>query len=141
MTITILEADVELIAPELQQAVVDTAAMAGVSASAIWTAFLATTDSQCGQQCDEAQTDLDWRARYLCAHLVTNWCEAFKVKGTGGTGGAVSQIGIGPATKQFAVPEAWSKAAMVDAMLTTTRYGREYLRLQTLAVGVPMLIV
>lgn len=127
MSLTITKDEVIAIAPELGQNPKIT--------DDVWDLFLGFAADEVGSEIPD-QSSKDRCGRYITAHLVTTWARsAAGMSPTGSPAGPLSQVTVGPVSKTFAVPKAYLEAAMTDAVLLTTTYGREFLRLIRLYMG------
>lgn len=127
VTLTITKADVtEYPAPEL--------AKAGLT-DPQWKRLIEAAGQEMSASLG-TQDRIDRCGRYLVAHMATLlWQSKQGAKASGGPAGPLTQVTVGPVSKSFAVPEAWQKAALTAAVLSTTKYGQEYLRLIRVFMG------
>lgn len=91
---------------------------------------------------DETSSRLGTQARknraetFLVAHMMTQLRATRHGQTTLGMGqGAVTGVTAGAVNKTFAVNETWANLAITAAVLATTIYGREYLRLIRIFLG------
>lgn len=127
VTLTITKDDVVAYpAPELAQADID---------DTTWTLLI----SLAGQEMSATlgtQDKIDRCGRFLVAHMATLLNKQKRgANAAGGAAGPLQSVKVGPVEKTFATVEAWTKAPVTAAVLGTTSYGQEYLRLIRIFLG------
>lgn len=128
--------DVVLAHPELAQ--VDAVATANkLEPVDVWTKLINDADLEIRK--DQLTTEQRNRMGIeLVGHFAWSWLQSAAGTNPNGTAGPVTQVSVGGVSKSFAAPEAWTaNAGVLRAQLATTRYGKEFLRLGRLFLGIP----
>ena len=122
MALTFTSADVVLAAPEL----------ATVTAPQ-WAQVLADVALELNSDAFASVAVANRLGIQLAAHFATErYGGAAGGSGGGGASGPLSSVTVGPVSKTFAVSSAYTSGSLSAAALSSTKYGREYLRLMRL---------
>ncbi len=125
-TLTITSGDVILVAPELSDAVLD---------PTDWDRTIAWAGDEISSSIG-VQARIDRCGTFLVAHMMTELRQRRQgLNASGGPGGPLSAVTVDKISKTFVASDAWKTTSITAAVLQTTSYGREYLRLIRIFLG------